>query len=414
MNGLPDPSGAHALVIGTSAYADDNYPDMPAVTASAGQIDALLRAGRIWGMPEENVHYLSDVTLREAAETIDAVARSNGLGALLVYICGHGRVWDADAVPDGQGHLALADSRHPWEFTHLPLRAVARMLGGASRADRMLIIDAPHSADVRLGGHPGGPGPSRLPGTCTLTARHWAAADSTWPGTDFTPFSGALIDVLERGVRGPEKFLTPESLFRELWWRLSEAGHPEPAIQSSGAQLLLGRNPGYDPAATRPAYAHLLQTLDAQRAPGPLGADPAAYAHAVADCRAAGHDPAAVELIGKLGAVGLVSDVAEFAGQLYCAGLAGDADHVVSAFASCRPESEIAQLAHRMHRQAEVSVDGLLRVLAQRETSVLAGLVAALRARSCAECAATADAISERILSVWPRERHGELLVAWP
>lgn len=414
MSGLPDPARAHALVIGTSAYADENYPDIPAATASARQIYALLRAGRIWGMPEENVHYLADVTVLETAEAIDALARRHGQDALLVYICGHG----ADGA-DGAGRqaqIALSDSRRDWEFTHLPLRALCRMLSGPGRADRMLILDTPCSADAGLSlvRQRGWPGPSRLPGACTLTAGRWAAPDATWQGTGFTPFSGALIEVLDRGVRGPEKFLSPETVFRELWWRLTEGGHPEPGMHVSGAQLLLGRNPGYELAPVRPPYAHLLQSLDAQRAPGPLSADPAAYAHAVADCRAAAHDAAAVELIAKLGAVGMVTDVADFAGQLYCAGLAGDADHVVAAFAACRREGEIALLAHRMHRQAEVSVDGLLQVLAQRETSVLAGLVAALRARACGDCAATADAISDRILRVWPRERHGELLVAWP
>src|SRR5262249_20144207 len=161
--------------------------------------------------------------------------------------------------------------------------------------------------------------------------------------------------VLDRGVRGPEKFLTPETVFRELWWRLTEDGHPEPGMHVSGPRLLLGRNPGCELAPVRPPYAHLLQALDAQRAPGPLSADPAAYAHAVPDCRAAMHDAAAVELIARLGAVGLAADVAEFAGQLCCAGLAGDADHVVAAFASCRQESELALLAHRMHHQADLS-----------------------------------------------------------
>jgi hypothetical protein len=412
MTGLPDPSAAHALVIGTSQYADERYPGMPAAMASARRMCALLRAGRIWGMPANNVQYFPDATAREVAEAIEAKAAIPGLGALLVYICGHGQSWLPAASPSAGVHFALADSRPEWEFTHLSLDAVQAMLGAADGADRLLITDAPLAGGTPPAGHcepPPGP-----PGTCVISANPWLPADSTWEGTGCSAFSGALIDVLGQGVRGSERFLTPESVFRELWWRLTDAGQPEPYLHSGGTRLLLGRNPGYDPAPLQPPYASLVLALEQQRTPGPLAADPAAYARAVAQCRAAGRDAAAIELIAKFCAVALVTDAAALAGQLSCADLACDADHVVTAFAGCRPSAEICELVHRMHWLADLSVDGLLRALAARTARVLASLVTALRARRCAECTATATVISDRILRVWPRDKHAELLVAWP
>jgi hypothetical protein len=418
MTGLPDPSAAHALVIGTSEYSDDRYPEMPAATASARRMCALLRAGRIWGMPANNVQYLSSVTAREAAEAIEAKAMIPGLGALVVYICGHGEV---RAAPGRQLDFALTDSRPGWDFTHLSLDLIQAMLGAAPAADRLLIADAGRPAVSReAGALAAGPPPAgsrapvpEAPGLCVIAADPRWPADPTGDGTGCTAFSGALIDILGQGIRGPDRFLTPDLVFRELWWRLADAGQPEPFLQTGGTRLLLGRNPGYDPAPHPLSYAALVLALEQQRSPGPLAATPAAYAQAVTQCRSAGRDAAAIELIAKFCAVALVADVAGLAGQLSCADLACDADHVVTAFAGCRPPAEIADLVHRLHRLADLSIDGLLRALAQRAARDLAALVTALRTRSCGDCAATATGISDRILRVWPRAKHAELLVAW-
>jgi hypothetical protein len=413
MSGWPDPRRAQALVIGTEQYDDERYPALPPAAASASQVARLIAAGDIWGgLPDENIQRLiGRVTVRDAARAIQAKASEPDLSALLIYICGHGQRWTEDHVPDKDLHFAFSDSDRSWPFTHLPFLAVRAMLtGGTQAAATLLIIDCCYASGAFLAGDE----PARpldVQGICTMVATRWPVrAPASWPGTQYTAFSGALIEVVEQGIPGPEQYLTPGSVFRSLRRRLAGHGMPEPDTRGNGGQVFLCRNNGYqlarDPSSS---YAELLAGLDTAS-----DIDLAAYASAVREGHAAGQPDVAASLVAEFAARRPAADTVRLAAVLRAADLGAYAERGIGQVCRRRPGTEIGELVHLLHRHADLDLDRVLATLAQRPAGVVAALRAALDGRDCDDCRAVNHQIGEQILGAWPPSRLDELLGALP
>jgi hypothetical protein len=409
MSSRPDPRRAHALVIGTASYADPRYADLPSAEASAQRITDLISDGVIWdGMPAGNIKQLAgSVTTREAAAAIQAKAAIADASALLIYVCGHGQRWAEDHVPDKGLHFAFSDSDRTWPFTHLPFLMVRRMLAGRARAAAtLLIIDCCYANGAFLAGD--GPAePLTVPGICTMVATRWPVrAPASWPGTDYTAFSGALIEVIERGIPGPEPYLTPDTAFREMRRLLTAGGKPEPDSRGNGTQVVLCANRAYQAVSGQPPSGG---TPDG---PPPPETDLASYAGAVAVADAAGRGEEASRLVAAFCQRRAVADTVQLAGILRSADLGQHADHGITHAWTCRSGPELAELVHLLHRQADLDYARLLQVLAQRPASVLAELRAELDCQFCGDCRAANGEIGAQVLAAWPRSELDQLLRA--
>lgn len=410
MSSRPDPRRAHALVIGTAKYAGQGYPDLPSAAASARRIAELIRAGVIWdGVPARNIEQLiGTVGIRDAARAIQRKAAVPDASALLIYVCGHGQRWTEDHVPDKGLHFAFSDSDHSWPFLHLPFLSMQRMLTRAARAAAtLLIIDCCYANGAFLAGDEPAE-PLTVQGVCTMVATRWPVrAPASWPGTEYTAFSGALIEVIERGIPGPEQYLTPDAAFREMRQLLAARGKPEPDSRGNGTQVVLCANRAYRPAAGE-SGAGLAD------GPSPAEADPADYAAAVQAADAAGRAEDAARLVADFCQQRPVTDTVRLAGMLRSADLGTHADHGIGRAWSTRSGCDLAELVHLLHRQADLDYARLLPALAKRPVTILAGLRAALGARGCADCATANSQLGDQVLAAWPQERLAELLRALP
>jgi Caspase domain len=418
MSGFPDPGRAHALIIGTSSYQDedDAYPDVPSAAASASKIYDLICQGDIWGLPgqdiqlpAENVQLLTGhVTVREAACAIEEKAAVRNLSALLVYICGHGQLWTDDDVLDKSVHFAFSDSRRSWRFSHLPFQDVRMMLQKAPRtAEKLLIIDCCYAKNAHLGGEEQTE-PLDVPGVCTIVStKDKVPALATWPGTDYTAFSAALIEVIEQGIPGPEPYLAPEAVYRAIWKRLTEARMPEPGMQVNGAKMLLCRNKHYQPAPDQSSNLKLHKELGE-----PREINLATYAQAVADRHATGRPGDAAQLVEEFCAKRTVTESVELAALLRSTDLGDVADRVIRMVYLHRAGAEIANLVHLLHQQGGIDIGEVLKALARRPAEVVTDLRAELRAERCDACLPVEGEINERLLGAWPPERLDELLAA--
>jgi hypothetical protein len=405
MSSWPDPGRAHALVIGTETYDDPRYANLPAASASAQRIAELIRTGMIWDkVPARNIEKLTGrVQVRDAARAIQRKAEVPDLSALLIYICGHGQRWTEDHIPDKNLHFAFSDSDHSWAYNHLPFLMVRMLARSAQAAATLLIIDCCYADGAFLAADD----LPRLdaPGICTMVATRWSVrAPASWPGTDYTAFSGALIDVIEKGIPGPELYLTPDSVFRSLRQRLRAAGKPEPDNRGNGAQMFICRNRNYQPAPEQP-FGDLPPTREI---------DPAGYAAAVRAAAADGRGEDAGRLVAEFCEQRAVAETARLAAMLRAADLGGLADDGIRRACAARSGSEIAQLIHFVHHQADLDTVSMLQDLARRPVAVLVGLRAALDARACDDCRIANDQLSEQVLTAWPAARLDELLRVLP
>lgn len=405
----PDPARSHALIIGASDYEKHTgYASVPTAAESASKIGALIGSKQMWGLPPSNVRMLSGrVTVDEAASAIEEMASRADADGLFVYICAHGRIFRDEHVPDHNLHFAFADSRQNWSYNHLPFLTVRRMLTRRPRpAATVLIIDSCYSAGAFLSSE-AVPVPS-VPGVCTLIAtKRPEQAHAEVPGSPYTAFSGALIDIIDNGISGPAEFLTADVIFDELLKRLN-TDHPEPDMRSNGPSAFLCRNQLYARVESALPVHELIADLDKRKT-----IDPAAYATAVEDAREA-NPPLAVRIISEFGSKRTGSEIVGLAKALQSrgvAGLSGYADALISRVYACRPAAEIVRLLH-WHDREEIRVDQVLTALLEQPDRTTADVSAGLRAMECAECASFGARFDERIRVIWPPDRLPELMRA--
>lgn len=402
----PDPARSYALIIGASEYDDRGYQRHEAIRASADRFASLISSEAMWNLPVGNVKSLTGrVTVREAAVAIEEAAGRPGTDGLFIYLCTHGRRWTEDHVPDRDLHFALSDSAWSWPFTHLPLQWARHTLKRRTAASTLLIIDSCFS-DVSMLGSGSPPPPARVSGACVLTAtRERVLADTTWPGTDFTAFSGALIEIIGDGIEDAGEYLTPDTIFDTLREKLAPA-HPEPGITKDHISVFLCPNNAYQRVTNEAPLNELLTKLDEIES-----VDPAVYATAIEDTSRGADQPAVTtRLIDQFGAKRSADETIKLADLLRSQSVPALGDHadgVIERFYASRDGAAITHLLHRLHRQDVDAIDAgeVLRKLKKNEQAaeVTADVCAGLRDTDCPDC----NVISSQLFASLPDEWHG-------
>lgn len=410
----PDPARSYALIIGTSEYDDAKYPQVRAVKDTAEAFKSLIATERMWNLPpRQNIKALTGrVTVRQAAAAIEEAAARPVVDGLFVYLCTHGRRW-TDNPPDQGLHFALSDSAWNWPFTHLPFQWVRRTLARARAATTLLIIDSCWADDSFLGD----PGPLQslaLPGACTMIAtKSRVPADTSWQGSDYTAFSGALIDTIGTGVEGAGEYLTPETIFPAVLRKLRADNHPEPDYRVRGS-VIVCVNKAYRQVTSETPFDELMAGLDEVAA-----VQPAVYAAAIADADREDGQSAVRQLISEFGAKRPAAETVKLAELLRSRGapsLDEHADRLIGGYYASRDGSDITGLLHLLHRQGEDDIDtdtdDVLGKLTDRPAQITADLSASLRGTDCPGCRAIGRRIDDQVLDLWQGPRRIELLAA--
>ncbi|MEV6871611.1 E3 binding domain-containing protein [Amycolatopsis sp. NPDC051128] len=278
----PDHSRSSAVVVGISAYRDPGYQDPgPGRLVSAANSLALMRRlltdPAMCDWPAERIETIADpASAGELAVRLRDIARRT-TGTLLLYYVGHGELTAngelvltvTTTLPDAPKETGLRFDLVRDAFNASPARVKVAILDccGAGRA-----IPTTLGAPTFAGG-------ARVAGTHILTAatgnsdsHHPPAADDPLAPTSFT---GALADVLRRGVPGKPAWLTLADIFPELALRLREQGLPGPgqAVSDTANEAPFARNaantgtPAVPAPATAPPEDGQLRLLDRQAEP---------------------------------------------------------------------------------------------------------------------------------------------------
>lgn len=410
---LPDPARSHAVIIGASKYEDPKYDNVPAIADSAKKLASLISSESMWELPKENVRELTGrVTVDQAAKAIEQVTALRDVDGLFVYLCTHGRRWTEEHVPDRELHFALSDSVWNRSFTHLPFRWLRWQLARKSTAaNTVLVIDSCWSDGAHLGAEP--PEPPKIRGKCTMTAtRERRLADTSWAESDFTAFSGALIEVIDKGVKGKGEYLTPKMVYDAFRDKLA-ASHPDPdwLSDANGDDVFLCRNKRFRRVQNHVSFGDLLNGLT-----GPQPVDPAVYATAIEQAYKAGSRPSdAEDMLVRFAEQRKPQEVLNLADWLRSRrtpAVNEQADRLIEHWYECRSGSDIADLLHQLHSLASKDIDvrEVLLPLADRHPEVTADLSAGLRLADCRVCAAIGRRVDQQMLDVWPPDRHAALL----
>lgn len=405
----PEPARARAVIIGPSVYADPDYEDRAEVRKSAEQIAALVKRSDVWGLDDDQVlEFIGEVEVATVARALKKVTRLD-TDALLVYFCGHGIKYTDRYAPDQNLHMAFTDSVREWYFTHLPFYAVRRMLRSSKAAAKLLIIDCCYAKDSFLSG------PGRAPvidvkGVCTMIAtKEDQQARAEWGETGYTGFSGALIEVIEKGIPGPEKSLTPHSVFQKVHSMLVSEEFPEPDIRGNANMMFLCDNNAYREPSGRVSYETLYRNLGN---PGRLNL--AEYTRAVAEVREQeSRRPAAadggrhkketdkaIDLISAFCASREIGETWELATALRSGDEMSEyADEAISRILARSSAGDVAELVHLLHQQSGVDFDlsQVLIALRNRSGRDFVAVLRVLGQQPCADCQAITARLRDKI-----------------
>ncbi|QKG25631.1 caspase, EACC1-associated type [Actinomadura verrucosospora] len=241
---LPHPHKSRVVLLGSSSYADESLPDVPAVRANLADLAAVFTDpdhGIV--APENCVRILDESDLARLGSTLRTAFRE-AEDTLLVYFCGHG-------VTGGRRHdlyLALpgSDAGYP-EFNALEYDKLRSALLDSPAKTKIVILDCCLSA--RAFDHSLSDGTSvvdmlDVEGGYVLASAGRDKVALAPEGERHTAFTGQLLRLLTDGVPEGPDLLTLDLLYRQLRTIMRGAGLPEPErIGTNTADRLgLGRN----------------------------------------------------------------------------------------------------------------------------------------------------------------------------
>ncbi|MEV6340282.1 caspase family protein [Nocardia vinacea] len=257
---LPDGLRSRVVMVGTSRYQDSQLPDLPAVSRNIDDLQRVLTGDHGVGIPARNCVAVLDArdpglvwtALQDAADDADDL--------LVVYYAGHG-------VLDRRGRLYLglpATARDTYRWTALDISHIREVMADSAAANRVLILDCCFSgrAYEAMGGFDAAAlatGQVEISGTYTLTSTSANTPAHAPVGERYTAFTGALLDLLERGVTGGPELLTLDDIYRNLRRLLRARNAPAPERKGTNnvGDLALVRNPALQ--SHNPSARHRLE-----------------------------------------------------------------------------------------------------------------------------------------------------------
>jgi osmoprotectant transport system substrate-binding protein len=218
-----DYSESLAVLIGTSDYQDAGFPALPAADNSLEGMWQILTNDELCRWPARKVKKLSNESdNRQLGIKLSGWARKT-TGVFLLYYVGHG-------IPGEEGPcLTLTDTRweHP-DHTGLNYTHIRKALRESPAQVKIVILDCcfagraipPVLSKRRMF--------ADIKGTYVLAAADHAAHVPEDQDAACTSFTGALLDLIRKGINdGPEE-LTLEDIYPRLRDHLSEIDLPEP------------------------------------------------------------------------------------------------------------------------------------------------------------------------------------------
>ncbi|MEU2617648.1 tetratricopeptide repeat protein [Streptomyces sp. NPDC007157] len=242
---LPDAAASRAVLIGVGHYDAAGLDDLPSVNRGVRALHATLTD------PHEGVFAADRCTLVEDPRDQTALAQplltaaAAATDVFLVYHSGHGLI----AGRERELYLALSGTDPDIaEFTAMPYRLIREAFHRTPARSRILILDSCHSgraiSGVMAATESSLMGQVDIDGTYVMTSVPAMALAQAPDGDTYTTFTGALLDVLRRGVpQGPE-LLSLGAIYAELHRLFASLGLPLPqqASERTAAMVALARN----------------------------------------------------------------------------------------------------------------------------------------------------------------------------
>jgi putative AlgH/UPF0301 family transcriptional regulator len=241
---LSDPRQSRVVLVGASTYA--RLQPLPTVTGNLDALSDVLTDTSLWGLPPANCRVVADPTTPlDVGPALRVGARATGVnGLLLVYFAGHGVV-DGRT---GELHLAVGETdREAVYETAVPYEWVRRSVLESPASRRVVILDCCYAGRAIVGMSDDLTAVAdevEIDRTCVLVATSPNRAALAPPDEKYTAFTGALVEVLRRGVPGGPDPLDIATVYDEVLRMQRGRGRPLPEMRARnrGERVPLVRN----------------------------------------------------------------------------------------------------------------------------------------------------------------------------
>lgn len=238
------------VLIGTTTcpFDADMLPPVPHAERNIDYLARLLTDPDICGLDDSCIIRVLDRD--NASEITDMVARAarEATDTLIVYYVGHGLYGDADTPL----YLAARNTTEDGKaYNGVSITLVKKALRSSRARKRILILDCCYSGKA-IDGTLAATGPEAavdpaidIEGTFGIAAVPANAKALAPPDEKLTRFTGALVDVLERGLDVDRKVLTLEDVFAEVERKIgrkADAPLPKRINWDGGQGFRIARN----------------------------------------------------------------------------------------------------------------------------------------------------------------------------
>jgi hypothetical protein len=238
------------VLVGTThcPWDEEFLPPVPHAKNNIDELYRLFTAADICGLDEGCIVRVLD--WENASEITEQIARAakEATDTLVVYYAGHGLYGDAE------NPLYLAAKKTTEErkaFNGVPVSLVRKAIHSSSARKRILILDCCYSGRAMDGllaptGAKAAVEPAiDIEGTYGIAAVPANAKALAPPGEKFTRFTGALLEVLEKGLATGQQVLTLEDVFTEVERKIGRMGDAPPPKRinwDNGQKFRIARN----------------------------------------------------------------------------------------------------------------------------------------------------------------------------
>ncbi|MFE6778229.1 esterase-like activity of phytase family protein [Streptomyces sp. NPDC057702] len=228
-----DPQRSACVLIGVSAYDRRELPRLASVARNIEALAAELRDPDVWGVAPERMRVIANPTSVEDVTLPIREAADLATDTLLIYYAGHG-------VLHGNSELHLTHRGTHRHYSETAVRyATLRDILWEHRATiarRVVILDCCYSGNAVAGlsSHEVDDLVA-IEGSYVMTATPRNALAMAPSGEPYTAFTGALLDVIRRGLpdRAERQHLTLDDIHTAIRSSLGKRNLPLPGKQDS-------------------------------------------------------------------------------------------------------------------------------------------------------------------------------------
>lgn len=216
-----------AILIGTGNYQTDDFIAIPPIKNNLFDLKNILLDKNIFGLPEENVKVLEDVTHMEILEKMEEALSNASLKTVFIYYSGHGHRTSKDKLfltaynSRKAFHLIKASAIEFTDFKNI-------IENSPAKPNSIIIIDACYSGILAQDDSTLTEEERTINGACIITSSSHKEQSFFDENGKHTFFTDELIEILNNGSEKSDMLLSINDVYDNIQKQLRSKNISEP------------------------------------------------------------------------------------------------------------------------------------------------------------------------------------------